>query len=419
MPVKKYKPQRHPYYSYKSHSRLPSQKSSKNIKMALIVFLLIPCVIAGYVYYLYIRPLPAISPVSTVVTQSKDSPAAINWPDTSQAAIGSVEQGVLAKKPNQVVRPTASTAKLITVLTVLDHKPLRLGEQGPLVTMTQNDVNRFNAYTAIDGASAQVVVGEKLSQYQLIQGTLLPSANNYADTLAVWAFGSLEKYQTAAKSYVKKINAKNTTVGTDASGFSDTTTSTAEDLVRIGIEAAKNPVIAQIMSQSEVQLPVAGTKVNTNWLLGEEGVVGGKTGNTEQAGGVYVFVSKYRVDEKETTIVGAIQGESNVYQAIIRARQLLVEVKPHFTVTTPIKKDSVVGVYTTPWGQKTNAIAEKDIQFVSWKGTAVTVKNKLHTINVPYSVSASVGNVSVNNISSPVKLKDPIHEPSSYWRIFR
>ena len=37
---------------------------------------------------------------------------------------------------------------------------------------------------------ASVAAGEQISQYQALQAMLIPSANNVADSLARWAFGS-------------------------------------------------------------------------------------------------------------------------------------------------------------------------------------------------------------------------------------
>jgi D-alanyl-D-alanine carboxypeptidase (penicillin-binding protein 5/6) len=43
-----------------------------------------------------------------------------------------------------------------------------------------------------------VQLGEELSEYQALQALLLPSANNIAETLARWAFGSIDAYNAYA-----------------------------------------------------------------------------------------------------------------------------------------------------------------------------------------------------------------------------
>jgi D-alanyl-D-alanine carboxypeptidase (penicillin-binding protein 5/6) len=95
----------------------------------------------------------------------------------------------------------------------------------------------------------KVAAGEQISEYQALQAMLLPSANNMADSLARWAFGSPADYVTYANGIIKKMGLSHTVVG-NTNGFDDTTTSTADDLVMIGLQAMRNPVIADIVSQS-------------------------------------------------------------------------------------------------------------------------------------------------------------------------
>jgi len=54
------------------------------------------------------------------------------------------------------------------------------------------------------------------------------SANNFADILANWAFGSSAQYQAFANEYAKNIGMDATTV-TDNSGYMTTTVSNANN----------------------------------------------------------------------------------------------------------------------------------------------------------------------------------------------
>jgi len=154
---------------------------------------------------------------------------------------------------------------------------------------------------------------------------LLPSANNLADTLAVWAFGSLDEYRTAATALVRSLGMTSTTVGTDASGFSPSTTSTARDLTLLAAAAARHPVVAEIVARDHAVLSGVGTVYNTNSLLGRPGVVGLKTGTTAEAGGVFLFAAK--VGAAGRLVVGAVQGEGrSADDAIDRASRLLDEI---------------------------------------------------------------------------------------------
>jgi len=371
--------------------------------------------------YWYIQPIGSVSYKTKIIyAQSSTKKDAINWPVTSQAAIGSVDEGVLAEKPNQVAKPTASTAKLITALVVLQQKPLELGQQGPKITLTQNDVDIYNQYFARDGSVAQVQAGEQLTQYQLLQGMMLPSANNYADTLAIWTFGSLEKYQKVAQKYVDQLGLKNTKIGPDASGFNPATVSTAEDLTKLAVVAMKNKTITEIVDQPQVNLPVAGIKDNTNWLLGADGVIGIKTGNTTEAGGVYIFASKFEYDKSHSTIiVGAVQGEPTVISAIHQSRLLLGQAKSYYKLVSVAKKNQTIAVYSSSWGKNVDAIAENDLSVLRWDSTSVKPQINLNNINAPANKGVRVGVIKVGDTSTNVVLGQSLQLPDWQWRILR
>lgn len=416
MPIKRYQTGSHPYHSYRSRVITTPQKRfrrRKTILWVLLVFVLIAVVVG---YFRYNRPLPLVNPKVTYAFQSQYQKPSVDW-GQSQAAFGTVEQGVVAEKPGQSQKPTASTAKLITVLTVLDKKPLSSGEQGPSIAMTQADVDLFNKYAAVDGSTVQVAVGEQLSEYQMIQGTLLPSANNLADTLAIWAFGSLEGYKKAAQAYVERIGAMHTTVGSDASGFSPDTTSTASDLTRIGIQAAKHPVVSEVMSQKSVILPVAGEKNNTNWLLGESGVVGGKTGNTDQAGGVFVFVSKHEIGSKKYTMVGAVQGEATVRDAILASERMIQQNKSHFVLINPVRKGQAIAQYKTMWGEASRAVSSQDISLLVWKGSVQKPVISLKNLSGSVPKGVEVGTITIGEVTAPIVLERDLIGPSAQWKI--
>lgn len=367
----------------------------------------------------YIQPLHPL--ISTAVSLEKDTQLAtdIPWPTGgAQASIGTVSDGILASEPSQTPQPTASTAKLITVLTVLKEKPLALGEQGPIITMDSSDVAIYNAYVAANGSVASVQAGEQLTEYQLLQGILIRSANNFADSLAIWAFGNLTNYQKAAEATIKDLGMTSTTIGTDASGLNPATTSTAEDLTRLGIAAMKNEVVRDIVGQSSVTLPIDGTKPSTNVLLGSDGVVGVKTGNTDEAGGVFIIASNFTPEnQKPITIISTVQGEATVADAMTAANQLVDSVKPFFADKKIVTKGELVGTITAPWGDSTKIVASKDISLFGWKNTMMTPKIILHSQKAPIKKGATVGTISAGGTSVDLVTENKISSPSFIWRL--
>jgi serine-type D-Ala-D-Ala carboxypeptidase (penicillin-binding protein 5/6) len=283
-----------------------------------VVFTLVLVAVAVHYLSPYFNP----SPFSATI-----SDASLEWPNSGESAVGVVGQGVLATSGAQTARPTASTAKLITALTVLNKYPLQPRQSGPLLTMSRNDLAILNAYVHLNGSRiGRMGVGEQLSEYQMLEAMMLPSADNIADSLAIWAYGSLPAYQAAANQYLAHQGINATHVGADASGLDPSTVSTAHDLVLLGEAAMQNAVLAEIVAKPSVSgFPLMGTITNTNTLLGQNGIVGVKTGNSDQAGGVFVFAANYHdANGQELTFVGAVQGLPDLQAALTAAIPLLI-----------------------------------------------------------------------------------------------
>jgi len=253
------------------------------------------------------------------------------WPAVGQAAIGSVEDGLLASSSdNEMVRPTASMAKVITALAIMEKQTFKPGHEGQTYSITRNDMARLHAYISEGGSVLPILLNMKLTQYQAMQRMLIASDNNTADILAERIFGSREAYVSYAQNMLKRMGLSRTVVA-DASGFNPATVSTPSELVTIGIAALKIPVIAKIIAQHRAQLPVAGVIKNTNQLLGTDGIIGIKTGTTNKAGSCLLFAARYTAQEgKKGTIVGVIMGDTNHSTLFSDSRDLLVSAKQGF-----------------------------------------------------------------------------------------
>jgi D-alanyl-D-alanine carboxypeptidase (penicillin-binding protein 5/6) len=371
--------------------------------------------------FMYTKPLPALKPVNDLVTV-KASSVTLNWPTAPEAAVGAAGYGVLTINGAQTERPIASTAKLITALTVLQRYPLAPSEAGPTLTLSAADIALYSQYQAEDGSVVKVAAGEQISEYQMLEAMLLPSANNIADSLAIWAFGSLPAYTTAANQFVASLGLKNTIVGSDASGFLPGTESTAHDLVLLGENALNSPVLARIVSLKQASLPVAGTVNNVNWLLGTDGIVGIKTGNTDQAGGVFIFGADDQVDASHNvTIIGAIAGSDNLQDALNSAVPLLDSAKQNFVVSNLVTAEEIIGHYNVPWGNAVPAVSAKPVAAVTWLGAPSKPKPSLNIIRGPQKAGTNVGTISIkaSGVTGNVVLKQAILSPPWWWRLIR
>ncbi len=395
-----------------SRSHILSKKAC--LITALLIFF---SATTSFGYLRYSQPVGTPTMQHTFTLADETASPDIVWPQAA-ASIGTVEEGVLVSKPDQTPLPTASAAKLITVLTVLKEKPLAPGEQGPLLTMDQSDISLYNQYLAVNGSLVAVRLGEQLSQYQMLQGILIRSGNNLADGLAIWAFGSMGEYQKAAQQLVDELGMTHTTIGPDASGLSPLTTSTAEDLTKLGIAAMKNEVVREIVRQTSSSFPADGTKPNTNWSLGQNGVIGIKTGNLPSVGGVFIIAVEYAPEGEDLiTLVATVQGAYSTYDAILEANQLIDSVKPLFGHKIVVSGGTTVATITTPWGESTNIIATESLTTFGWPYTKAEMPDIQIDYQVPLQKGARVGTISIGKKSVNLITADAIHEPSLKWRL--
>jgi len=230
------------------------------------------------------------------------------WPADGQAAFVLTGQARPHAGPNQHAAPIASLAKVMTAYLVLRDHPLRLGQEGPTITLTGADVFDTQRRRGQDESVVSVAAGEQLTELQALQALLLPSANNIAAVLARWDAGSLDRFVARMNAAARSLGMTHTRY-TDPSGYDDATVSSAADQLRIVDRAMRNAVFASLVATPTATLPVAGTVRNTDTLLGHDGFVGVKTGSDAAAGGCFAFRVVRRIDGKRTTITGVVLGQ--------------------------------------------------------------------------------------------------------------
>jgi D-alanyl-D-alanine carboxypeptidase (penicillin-binding protein 5/6) len=389
----------------------------------LLAFLLTVSLILSTIgYWLYKQPLPAVHAKVEVLQPAVGKALKLPWPAYGQAALGEVNFGVLDSVNTSKPVPIASIAKVITALAILKEKPLEPNQDGPLITLSADDEKLYKDYLAKDGTVIPVRAGQQISQYHALIAMMLPSANNIADSAARWAFGSLDNYTAYANRMVRSLGMSQTYVA-DASGFSPKTVSTAKDLVILAKTALKNPLLAQIVGQSEANLPEIGLIKNINWLLGTEGIIGIKTGNTDEAGGCFLFAANHLVEGQKITLVGAILGAPTRNLAMSDSRALLQAADRGFATVQVVRKNQLIANYSLPWGGNIEAVATNDIKALVWKGLSPKIDIKLSDLIAPKLKGANMGTISVGGgeaaQSAQVVLKQTAAAPSWKWRILR
>jgi D-alanyl-D-alanine carboxypeptidase (penicillin-binding protein 5/6) len=396
---------------------MKNKKTNKSLSW-LIAALSLLVIYALIVLFL---PQPKINATLAEITLPKNTATAITWPNYGQSAVGVVGQGLIATSNEQKNAPIASIAKTILALCVLKEKPLKTGEQGPLYTITQNDIDLYKSNVAQNGSVMPIRLNDQLSEYQLLQGLLIPSGDNIADTLAIWTFGSIENYLAYANDFVAKLGLKNTHLA-DAGGLSPQTASSASDLFVIGEKLLQNPVLSEIVAQSQVELPVIGKTNNYNTLLGQNGIIGIKTGNTDEAGGCLLSAAKQNIGGKETTIVLAILGATSRAQVLNDTRNFFLNNANSFQLMTAIKAGQVVGKYQTPWGKSVNILAKNDVNIVITNKEEISIKDSFNQLNKSAAKNSEVGTIKIiagpTEISTPAVLENKLSAVPFWWKLF-
>jgi serine-type D-Ala-D-Ala carboxypeptidase (penicillin-binding protein 5/6) len=255
------------------------------------------------------------------------------WPASGQAVV-QIGQSQAHAGPNQHPAAIASVAKVMTAYLVLRDHPLRSGEDGPTITLTDADVADTDRRRRQQESVVSIAAGEQLTERQALQALLLPSANNIAAVLARWDAGSADRFVARMNATARSLGMTHTRY-TDPSGYDDATVSTAADQVRVVIQAMRLPVFASIVATSSATLPVAGTVRNTNRLLGYHGFVGVKTGSTAAAGGCFAFRAIGRIHGKRTTITGVVLGQPGLAAAFAAADAMVDRITGHRAAPDP------------------------------------------------------------------------------------
>lgn len=270
---------------------------------------------------------------STVVHNQESSAEALDsnpeitgpmpWPGYGSSAYAVPKTKLFAMSEGTDSVPIASLTKVITALAVLDKNPLEPGEQGPMITFTEEDVELYYEYANKGGVVAPVEVGAQISLYQALQASMLMSANNMTDTIVNAVFGSMDEYLVYANNMLRDMELHETAVA-DASGFSPNSVSTAKNMTILGHAYMQNPVLRDIAMQDEAVIPVAGLIKSNNSFADEDGIVGIKVGYTDEAKRTYMAADvNYDNGSIDGISIAVVLGAEDFDSAAKDARALL------------------------------------------------------------------------------------------------
>jgi serine-type D-Ala-D-Ala carboxypeptidase (penicillin-binding protein 5/6) len=374
----------------------------------------------------YFRPIPAVTPVASLPAERTvpGTPPKVPWPRTGSAAVGVPGLGLIASSGNEKPVPAASVTKVMTALVILTDKPLQKDQSGPSITVTDADVQSYMNDVADKQSVVAVQAGEQLTELQLLEGLLIPSANNFAEMLARWDAGSVDAFVSSMNKRAVELRLAHTTFA-DASGASPGTVSTPGDLMALGMEAMKQDVFAQIVAMAQVDLPVAGTVFNVDSVLGQSGIIGIKTGSGLADGANFLFAAEAPVDGVPVTMFGCVMGQPTLAVAFAAAKALIASMRSNLHVRRVIARTDAVATISTPWGGQSDLISTVDVALVEWPG--MIVRQRLDApslvIDQPVAPGTREGSehVALGDYSFDVDLvtASPLYPPGRLWRLTR
>ena len=389
----------------------------------LVPLAVLVCAAGAYTATTALWPLTALAPTVTA-TSVRIAPApsaAVAWPATGSAAVGIEGMGAVASSETQV--PMASITKVVTVLAALERMPLAPGEQGPSFSFTQSDSDQYWRYREQDQSSLDVPVGGSLTEYQLLQGILLGSANNYADRLAREIWGPDADFVAAAQAWLRKNDLTGISLE-NPSGFGMGNTATPRALLQLGQIAVHHPVIGEIIATPSAEIPGAGIVKNSNKLLGETGFIGVKTGTIGETGQEdfnLLSAKEITVDGTTVRIYASVLGQPDDEARYTASRSLYAEVEHALTDQAPaVRKGTLLGTVTTPWGEKADAVAAADARVALWNGATATATSAF-SLGDDRKEGDRIGTLTVKGPVDAedvaIELGSALHGPDLWWRM--
>jgi D-alanyl-D-alanine carboxypeptidase (penicillin-binding protein 5/6) len=288
---------------------------------------------------------------------------------------------VLARHDAGSSRAIASITKLMTAIVVLEHAKL-------------DDVVRVSPAAARIGESTVYLrAGEELTVADLLRATLIPSANDAADALALYVgTGSADRFVELMNAKAKELGLSDTNFenphGLDEAGH----VSSARDVTALVRYALGIPFIRDALSRSSVTLPGGRTFVSTDDLLTAWApLVAGKTGHTRDAG----WSETAAAERRGATVYGAVLGSGSRGLRNEALQELLTYGLDQYRPAQVIDRARIYATAETGYGQP-------DVELVAPRGIWRSIR---------------VGRSLVERVVAPTALTLPVAKGTRLGRV--
>lgn len=370
-------------------------------------------------------PLPAVDVrVDEASAAAPAAPASVALPADGASAVALIDDGgeaeLVAAAADDAAAPIGGAAKLVTALVTVDSLPLADGTGGPDIPIGAEDYSTYLRYEREGSRVLQVSPGELWSERDVLRAVVLASSNNHADTLATWAYGSLDNYVREANGWLEEHGFADLRVA-DATGLSGENVGTATELTRLAAMVLADPALGPMFTGDEGPLSADERRIpDVIAHLDGDDIRAMSRSYTDEAALSFVFTSEITVADEARRMVGAMTGVDD-YETLDPA--VLAAMESMQAASAPVEiiaAGTSYGEVESAWGDRAQLIAaagRTDAAFGAAPDAA--------TVDVePFTTAAAgrqVGTVTVRlgerDISSALELDGAIRDPGPIWRL--
>jgi D-alanyl-D-alanine carboxypeptidase (penicillin-binding protein 5/6) len=193
----------------------------------------------------------------------------------------------------------------------------------------------------------------------------------------------------------------------------------------LGSAAMKQEVFAQVVALGQAQLPLVGIVYSTDHVLGQNGIVGIKTGSGLSSGANFLFAADVPVGGRQIRVYGCVMGQPTSDAAFAATKALIASMQSALQLRHVIVRNQTIATYVSPWGTQSDLVSPVDVDLVTWPG--MMLRQRLDTravvIDHPLPAGSKEGNVHIvlgdYNLDVPLVTLYPMYPPGRLWRLTR
>ena len=254
----------------------------------------------------------------------------------------STDDKVLIKKDNDKQNYIASTTKMMSVLVALDN----IDSLDTKVTIEQSWLNTV----PWDAYKMGLKAGDEVTYRDLLYGTMLPSAADAVNSLAMVTNGSIETFVKKMNDKANEIGMKNTKF-TNPIGMDDNKDidhkSTADDLLVLVKYALKDERFKEVFETKEYTLTNGFKAIASSKSFGDQKgintdrIIGAKTGFTDKAGFCLAYEFKSHDHTYYAITLGAPVENFRDFKHLRDANTVMDYIENNYEYKTLFNKDDV------------------------------------------------------------------------------